>query len=137
MLKPIRSKLAKRIVEGMEAGAELTKNQWAEELRTTPQKVSSSLSYLRKRGYLFYPLRPENRGEQGKIVSILKKTRYIQEITERHDKQYLMPHLESAFRIIELSLPKYPELEGEIRGRLEHLASLLSHEQRAVKQLTK
>ncbi len=124
----IRSKLGKRIVEGLEAGAELTITEWGEELHADKDQVSRALTYLRKRGYLFYPLM----SKKGKVVSILRKNSYIQETVGRHDRNFLLPHLESAFRIIRIALPKYPELHGEMEQRLVHFLNLISSTKREV-----
>ena len=131
MPQQIKSKLGRKIVEGIEAGAEFTISEWAKELSAKPDAVSRALTYLRKKGYLFYPLQ----SQEGKVLSILKKNAYIDELTQRHDKNYLLPHLESAFRIIKISLHKYPELHGQMEHRLTHFLNLISSNKREIKQL--
>lgn len=138
-MKPIRpNSLQGKIVTGIEAGAELSIAEWAEELHTQIPAIRDSLRILRKKGYLFYPLKSlAKKGEQGKVVSILRKNSYILELTERHNKTYLDPQLESAFRIMEMAIPKFPQMHEPMKARLSHLVNMLSGEQRQLTVLAK
>ncbi len=119
---------AEKLKEGIQAGAEKTRAEWAEELHTTSMKISQSLTKLRKNGFLFYPVGSKTgvKGEGGKIKDILKDQENIRQTVNRHDLVYLAPQLESISRIIEKSVEKYPKLAPIFQGFLLDKATRLS-----------
>ncbi len=121
--------LAKRLLDGVTAGAEKTVDEWAEEFGVSQKTIRAVLSYLRKKKYLLYPIGTIAgfKPKQGLIVNILEKKADILETMERHDAHYLAPQLESIVRIIEQAVTKYPQLRGSTTALLQKSLDKLSY----------
>lgn len=130
--------LAKRLLDGVTAGAEKTVDEWAEELHVSEETIRKVLSYLRKKKYLLYPIGTVAgfKPQQGLIVNILEKKADILETMERHDAHYLAPQLESIVRIIEQAVTKFPQLRGSTTALLQKSLDKLTYAGNGNPQLT-
>lgn len=110
--RPHKNGLAGKLLAGITAGAEKTVDEWAEELHTTPRRIRSVLTGLRKKNHLLYPIGSIAgfKPQQGLVVDILQKKADILETMERHDLVYLAPQVESIIRILEQAVTRYPAL---------------------------
>lgn len=94
-----------KLKEGIEAGAEKTRKEWAEELNVPVTRISQALTWLHKHGYLFYPT-----GVGEPVRDILKDEDHIRTVVNRQDINFLAPHIEAISRIVEQAASKFPHL---------------------------
>lgn len=120
--------IALKVKEGIEAGAEKTTKEWADELQVKPYVISQSLTWLRKKGYLFYPMDSKSgaTGHGGKILDILKDQEHIRKTINRQDLVYLAPQLEAIARIVESSMARFPHLAPLFQNFLLDKATRIS-----------
>jgi len=128
MLRP--NSLAKRLSDAIEAGADMTVDEFADQFHVLPFKIRRTLSYLRKNGYLYYPVDTKTGKEsvQGKVTKIMKSKDFIMQTMVRHDKHYLRPQLVSAFRIIEQAVVAFPALRPHLQEYVTNLLVMVKHE---------
>lgn len=99
------SAITQKLKDGIEAGAEKTRKEWAEELNVPVTKISKSLTCLHKHGYLYYPT-----GVGQPVRDILKDQEHIRTVVNRQDITFLAPHIEAISRIVEQAASKFPHL---------------------------
>ena len=97
--------VTQKLKDGIASGAEKTRNQWAEELQVPVSKISASLTWLHKHGYLYYPT-----GVNQPVRDIMKDQEQIRSVVNRQDITFLAPHIEAISRIVEQAASKFPHL---------------------------
>lgn len=104
--------MPKRLLAAIEAGAEKTTQEWADEFHVTVPRIRHVCVLLRKYGFLIYPIGTKKGfGYKQGILKLLKsKMEFYSETMGRHYKDFLNPALVSATRQIEEGLMNYPQL---------------------------
>ncbi len=119
-----------KLKEGLDAGAEYTVREWAEELGTKENNIRVALTHLRQRhGFHQYHPIGTKRGvnpEQGFIVDINKKKEYITETMGNQKTMYLDPQIVAFSNWIENGFRKYPELRQGFKAYLADEISKLT-----------
>lgn len=112
--------LSDKLLEGVTAGGKKTRSEWAEHFHSTTSKISGAMNKLRKQGHMLFPIGGKNTWPQqeGIITNVSLKVADIRETAERHDKTYLAPQLESAFRLFESAVTHHPEMYDYMEKRL-------------------
>jgi hypothetical protein len=109
--------LTGRIQEAIEADANLSVSELAEEFHTTERKVRRLLVNLNRKQSKYFSVGGRF-GVAGKIVNIYKKQRHIREVVNRHDKGILAPGIERLARQIEQAMERYPHMADEFQNLL-------------------
>lgn len=101
-----------KLMQQVEAGAEKTVSEWAEEFNVTPQRIRNALTELRKRGNLFYPIGTQTGSivAQGIITKVVDKEENLLSTMEKQRTNYIDPQLISFARFVEQGLQKHPQL---------------------------
>jgi hypothetical protein len=129
--------ISHQLVLAIEAGAEKTVSEWAKHLDVSHGSIRNNLRNLRRKGYLYYSSGASHGGfgdsVEGKVINVIKNKRSILNTIERHDKHSLAPALESAFRIFEEAVKKYPEMYDIMETRLSSILVKMMNEKEQLK----
>jgi len=109
--------LTGRIQAAIEADANLSVSELAEEFHTTERKVWGLLVHLNRKQSKYYSVGGKF-GVAGKIVNIYKKQGHIRETVNRQDKNILAPGIERLARQIEHAMERYPHMADEFQHLL-------------------
>ena len=111
-----------KLKEGIDAGAEKTVSEWAEEFGVEQGDIRRALTTLRQRHgfHQYHPVGTKRglKGEQGVIVDINTKKEYITETMGNSKTMYLDPQLISFSSWLEVGYRKYPELRQAFKAYL-------------------
>lgn len=115
--------LTGRIQAVIEADANLSVRELAEEFNTTEEKVRACLRSMNRRTSKYYSVGyktggKKNGAHQGKIVNIYKKQNHLREVVNRQDKNILAPRLEHISRQIEQAVERFPHMADEFQALL-------------------
>ncbi len=119
-----------KLKEGIDAGAELTVKEWAEELGVKETHIRTSLTRLRQfHGYhQYHPTGTKKgmNGGQGVIIDINTKKEYITETMDKQKNVYLNPQIKAFSSWLETGYRKYPELRQAFKAYLSDEISKLT-----------
>jgi hypothetical protein len=113
--------LTGRIQAAIDADANLSISELAEEFHTTKQKVQGCLQLMNRNTSKYYSVGSKTTGRdhhEGKIVNILKKQNHLREVVNRQDRNILAPRLEHISRQIEQAVERYPHMADEFQALL-------------------
>ncbi len=119
---------------GIDAGAEYTAKEWAEELNVQERDIRRALTSLRQHhGYHQYHPTGTKRGlngHQGTIIDITTKKEYITETMGNQKTIYMDPQIQAFSSWLETGFQKYPELRQAFKAYLsDEIAKLALMEQ--------
>ncbi len=116
------SGLPLKLKEGIDAGAEKTCNEWADEFGVRESDIRRALTSLRQRHgfHQYHPVRTKRGlgGEQGILVDINTKKEFIVETLGHSKTMYLDPQLIAFSSWLENGYRKYPELRQNFKAYL-------------------
>jgi predicted ArsR family transcriptional regulator len=112
--------LTGRIQAAIDAEANLSVEELAEEFHVTQTHVRSTLRFLNRKQSKYYSVghTTGKNGHQGKIVNIYKKQNHLREVVNRQDRNILAPRLEHVARQIEQAVERFPHMADEFQALL-------------------
>ena len=112
--------LTGRVQAAIEAEANLSVDELAEEFHTNVPIIRTILLNLNKKQSKYYSVGyvAGPKGHSGKIVNILKKRNHLREVVNRQDRNILAPRLEHVARQIEQAVERFPHMADEFQALL-------------------
>lgn len=122
--------IAGKLKEGIDAGAELTVSEWAEELGVSQKHIRVALTTLRQNHgfHQYHPIGTTHgkNGKQGVILDINTKKEYITETMGKSKTNFVDPQLIAFADWMEKGYVKYPELRQTFKAYLSEEISKLT-----------
>lgn len=124
MRKIRENSVAAKMVERIENGEEKSVSEWSKALRVPPSHIRSSLTALRRRGYLYFPVGTvsgfNGESKEGKIMNITDSLKHTKSTIDRYHKNHLKPSLFGMFAILIESIQTFPQLADTIQELTEN-----------------
>ncbi len=119
-----------KLKTAIDAGAELTVHEWAEELNVKDSDIRRALNSLRQR-HNFHQYHPTGtkrgkNGHQGTIVDINTKKEYLVETSENQKTIYMKPQYKAFSHWLHSGYQKFPELRKHFKAMLSEEMAFLT-----------
>jgi len=119
-----------KLKAGIDAGAQLTVSEWAEELGTNENYIRRALTMLRQcHGFhQYHPIgtKKGHNPHQGVIVDIRTKKEYLLETAENQKTIFMKPQYKAFSSWLHSAYQKYPELRHHFKALLSEEMAILT-----------